>query len=170
MRQLFVKQILAKEITCFDRILDYICYNPVSIPIRHFFRFLKRLPKWLRLCWKTENWDYEGIYDFIEMQLPEMLKAQEEDDIHVPSEVNKRIKQIKLVLEHLKRYREPFDYYEWPEIHTVPSGECKGQTTYRMEFVDADGEEKAQRFHELENKHYEKFWKLFKQWHQGWWT
>ena len=104
------------------------------------------------------------------MQLPEMLKAQEEDDIHVPSEVNKRIKQIKLVLEHLKRYREPFDYYEWPETHTVPSGEYKGQTTYRMEFVDADGEEKAQRFHELENKHYEKFWKLFKQWHQGWWT
>lgn len=170
MRQLFVKQILAKEITLIDRVMDCILYNPVAIYIQHIIRFLKRLPKWLRLCWKTENWDYEGIYDFIEMQLPEMLKAQEEDDIHVPSEVNKRIKQIKLVLEHLKRYREPFDYYEWPEIHTVPSGECKGQTTYRMEFVDADGEEKAKRFHELEAKHYEKFWKLFKQWHQGWWT
>lgn len=43
--------------------------------LRHLGRFLKRLPKWLKLCWRTENWDYESIYDFIEMQLKEMKKA-----------------------------------------------------------------------------------------------
>ena len=146
--------------------------SKVVIGVKHFYRFLKRLPVWLKLCWTTEDWDYEGIYDYIEMQLQAMLRAQEADTWHVPEETRKQIKQIKIVMEHLRRYRDPFKYYDFPEIRTVKSGnKFQGEDTYKTEFIDKEhGEERFNKFIKLENKHFNKFWDLLKKWHTGWWT
>lgn len=166
-RKSFIKELEGKELNMWDTIEDILLYNKVVTEIRHFHRFLKRLPKWLKLCWKTENWDYEGIYYFFEMQLSELIKAQEEDTWHVPDEVRARVKQIKLVQEHLKRYMDPFKYYEWPKTEFIKTD----HETYKMEFVDKEhGQEKADFFHAMEKKHFNKFWDLIKKWHTGWWT
>lgn len=106
------------KMTIKDRLIEIFWYNRLMMFFRHFGRFLKRLPKWLKLCWKTENWDYEGVYDFIEMQLKEMKKAQEKDTWHTPHGVKRAIQQIKCTLVHLDKYRNWQDYYEWPESHT----------------------------------------------------
>ena len=166
-KRLFIKSILGEKINKWDEVIDKIEDSKVVVGVRHFHRFLKRLPKWLKLCWKTENWDYEGIYYFFEMQLSELLKAQEEDTWHVPDEVRARVKQIKLVQEHLKRYMDPFKYYEWPKTEFIKTD----HETYKMEFVDKEhGQEKADFFHAMEKKHFNKFWDLIKKWHTGWWT
>ena len=167
----FLKSLTDEEITIMDKIEEILFYNNFAIFIRHTIRFFNRLPKWLGLCWKTENWDYEGIYDFIEMQLKEMKKAQDEDTWHVEHETKRRSQQIALVLEHLKRYKNPHDYYDYPESELLPTGEYKGQTTYTFEFIDKEhGNERFEKFLEKEEKHYNKFWNLLKKWHRGWWT
>lgn len=160
------------KMTVKDWLIEICWYNRLMIFLRHLGRFLKRLPKWLKLCWRTENWDYESIYDFIEMQLKEMKKAQEEDTWHLQSEVKRSIKQIDLVLSHLDMFRNSHNYFDYPKTKTVPNGELyNGQTTYKIEFIDKEcGEEQFKEFMRFEQKHYDKFWKLLKQWHTNWWT
>ena len=85
-------------------LVEIFWYNRPMIFFRRLGIFIQRLPKWLKLCWKTENWDYESIYDFIEMQLKEMKKAQEKDTWHAPHNVKRAIQQIKCTLAHLDRY------------------------------------------------------------------
>lgn len=160
------------KITIRDWLIEICWYNRLVIFLRHLGRFLRRLPKWLKLCWRTENWDYESIYYFIEMQLKEMKKAQEKDTWHLQSEVKRSIKQINLVLLHLDMFRNSHNYFDFPETETVPTDELySGQPTYKMKFVDKEhGEEQFKEFIRLEQKHYDKFWKLLKQWHTNWWT
>ena len=160
------------KMTTKDWIIEIFCYNRLMIFLRHVGRFFQRLSKRLKLCWKTENWDYESIYDFIEMQLKEMRKAQEKDAWHVQSEVKRSIKQIDLVLLHLDMYRNSHNYFDFPETETIPSGDLyNNEPTYKMEFVDKEyGEEKYKEFIRLEQKHYDKFWNLLKKWHKNWWT
>lgn len=41
----------------------------------------------------------------------------------------------------------------------------------KIEFIDKEcGEEQFKEFMRFEQKHYDKFWKLLKQWHTNWWT
>ena len=171
-RKIFIKEISEMNINFWDKVEDKLFYNTFAINIRHFCRFLKRFPNWLKLCWKTEDWDYEGIYDFLEMQLKQMKKAQEEDIWHAQKDVNRSIKQLNLVLEHLKRYRDPFKYYDFPEITLVKSGHMyNGEETYTTKFIDEeDGQKKFDYFEKMEQKHFDKFWNLLKKWHKNWWT
>lgn len=160
------------KMTVKDWLIEIFWYNRPMIFLRHLGRFFKRLPKWLKLCWRAENWDYESIYDFIEMQLKEMKKAQKEDNWHLQSEVKRSIKQIDLVLLHLDMFRNSHNYFDYPKTKTVPNSELyNGQTTYKIEFIDKEcGEEQFKEFMRFEHKHYDKFWKLLKQWHTNWWT
>lgn len=170
-RAKFIKELQGKTITILDEIWDFICYNNLVCFIRHIFRFLRRLPKWLKLCWNTENWDFEGMYDFLEMFLKDLLKAQEEDTWHVEHETKRRALQIKCTLAHLDRYRNWPDYYEWPESHTEKStyDEKYGQL-YTLVYDDPDADEKIEYVHKMETKHYNKFWDMLRKYHQGWWT
>lgn len=160
------------KMTVKDWLIEIFWYNRPMIFLRHLGRFFKRLPKWLKLCWRAENWDYESIYDFIEMQLKEMKKAQKEDNWHLQSEVKRSIKQIDLVLLHLDMFRNSHNYFDYPKTKTVLNSELyNGQTTYKIEFIDKEcGEEQFKEFMRFEQKHYDKFWKLLKQWHTNWWT
>jgi hypothetical protein len=159
------------KMTLKDWIIEIFWYNDVMAFFRRIGRFLKRLPKWLKVCWTSETWDFEGIYDYLEMWLKELRKAQEEDTWHTEGCVRKAIRSIDLVLAHLDHYRNWTDYYEWPETKFVESDHLyNGDKTYTMEFVDPDGREKADYVHKMEQKHYEKFWKLLKKYHKDWWT
>lgn len=170
-RKSFLKSLNDEELTLLDKLEDIIFYNDAVIFIRHIARFLKRLPIWIKLCWNTESWNYESIYDILEMELKDMKKAQDVDTWHIPHEVKRRSQQIALVLAHLDRFRNPFDYFDYPESKMVRTDhEYNGQPTYTLKFIDEDGEERFKKFHDLEVKHYEKFWKLLKKWHRGWWT
>ena len=153
-------------------LVEIFWYNRPMIFFRRLGRFIQRLPKWLKLCWKTENWDYESIYDFIEMQLKEMKKAQEKDTWHAPHNVKRAIQQIKCTLAHLDRYKNWTDYYEWPESHMEKCEEKdpKYGKLYHIVYDDPKAKEKIKLVHKMEEKHYNKFWYMLKKYHKNWWT
>ncbi len=154
-----------------DWLIEIFWDNKPIIFLRHFGRFLKRLPKWLKLCWNTESRDYESIYDFIEMQLKEMQKAQEKDTLHSPHGVKRAIQQIQCTLAHLDRYRNWQNYYEWPESHTEECEEdSKYGKLYHIVYDNSKANEKIQLVHRMEDKHYNKFWYMLKKYHKNWWT
>lgn len=164
-RKSFIKSLNDEEMTLWETVVEYICYNPVVICLRKIGRFLLRLPRWLVVCWKTEAWDYEGIYYFLGMFLKDLHKAQKEDTWHVEHETKRRAQQIELVLAHLDRYMNWFDYYKWPEaIHTQNL-----DGTYSITYAPED-EKQCEYVHKMEEKHFNKFWDLLKKWHTGWWT
>lgn len=159
------------KITIKDWLIELLWYNRLMIFLRHFGRFVQRLPNWLKLCWKTENWDYESIYDFVEMQLKEMKKAQEEDTLHAPHGVKRAVRQIKCTLSHLDKYRNWTDYYEWPESHTEKCEEdTKYGKSYHIVYDAPKAEEKIQLVYRMKEKHYNKFWYMLKKYHKNWWT
>lgn len=165
-RKSFLKSLNDEKLNLFDIIEDKLLYNPIAIWIRHVFRFMKRLPKYLRLCWINESWDYEGIYNFIEMFLKELYQAQLEDTWHVPRETRRRALQIKCTLEHLDRFRNWPNYYEWPEHKT----EQLENGCYTIVYDDPKAQDMIDVVHKMEQKHYDKFWNMLKKYHTGWWT
>jgi hypothetical protein len=168
-RQLWLKDLRGEVINWWDIAWDKIYYNPVNLFFRHLYRFTKRLVTWLPLCWNTENWDYEGYYDFIMMFMKDQLKAQEEDIWHCQKDVKRRIQQIKICIEYLKRYRDWPKYYKYPEPQHIPREDPKYGTVYSIVYKRGDNikAKEASLYEEFNKK---MFWKRFLQWHQGWWT
>lgn len=168
--KLIENRIFKDSLSIWEIILDWLWYNNFSCFLRHFIRFLKRLPKWVKVAWEQEDWDFEYLYDLIELKLKEFLKAQEEDTIHHPLCTKKCIKQIKVTLARLDRYRNWPNYYEYPmeDVHSEPSPDHDG---YYILVHDSEENEK-QRLGaiDFEQHNYDKFWKDFLQWHQNWWT
>ena len=76
-KQLVVhNKIFKTSLNWWERILDFIFFNKVSCFFRHSYRFIKRLPNYIKLAWDQETWDYEYLYDLIEMKLKELLKLR----------------------------------------------------------------------------------------------
>lgn len=154
-----------EKMTILDYIYDFIFYNKVSIFLRKLGRFILRLPSYIKLCWSNETWDYEGFYDFVEMYLKQLRKAQEKDTWHEEHGRKRAIQQIDLTLAHLDRFRNWPNYYEWPEpIHKqLPDGfwtiEYKKEDKSKIEYV-----------HKMEEKHFNAFWRLLKKYLSNWWT
>ncbi len=177
MRNLFLKELEQQtnpdkeiKITLWDKLEDKLFYNPFSIFIAHIIRFIKRLPKYLKVCWKQENWDIDYLYELIEMKLQEFLKAQQEDTWHLGTE--KRERQIKICLARLDRYRNWPNYYDYPteDIKFVEKEDEIYGKIHVMQHDNSQNEEQRQGAHTFEKKNYDKFWKDFLQYHQGWWT
>lgn len=160
------KNVIFGENSKLEGILDKLLYNSLTIGIRHTWRFLKRLPKYIKLAWQQEDWDYEYLYDLIEMKLKEFQKAQENDDRHEGSW--KYVRQIKVTLARLDRYRNWTNYYEYPmeDIKWVP---CDNNCL-RMEHTNEENEKQRLGAITFEQKNYDKFWKDFLKYHQHWWT
>lgn len=166
MRNLYIKQLKDVKITFIDELEDLLFYNPFSIFLQHLFRFIKRLPKWIKVAWNNEDWYYTYLYDLIELKLKDFLKAQEQDTWHLGTE--RRIKEIKITLARLDRYRNWTDYYDYPldDISWEPTeNNC-------LKMVHSNKENEKQRLGaiDFEQKNYDKFWKNFMKWHQNWWT
>ena len=168
-KQLVVhNKIFKTSLNWWERILDFIFFNKVSCFFRHSYRFIKRLPNYIKLAWDQETWDYEYLYDLIEMKLKELLKAQEEDTWHVGKETKRRAKQIRICLAYLDRFRNWTEYYDYPtdDLRFKPIGNgCS-----KMVHDDTYNELRRKGVDSYIKFNYDMFWKRFLQWHQGWWT
>ena len=164
-RPSFIKGLKDEELTLWEIIYEGIWYCKPMIFLRKIGRFLKALPDYIKICWNNEDWDYEGIYNFIEMYLKRLRKCISEDTWHTEHCVKREIQQIDLVLAHLDRYRNWPNYYEWPE----PIHQENENGTYSIIYREED-KPKCELVHKMETKHYEAFWRLFKKYHSNWWT
>jgi len=133
--------------------------------LRKIGRFIKRIIIWIPILWKQENWDYEYLYDLIEFKLKELRQCLKEDNLHKDSP--KCARQISICLEYLYRYRNPYNYIDYPidDIKFVPceNGCC------RMIHTNNLNEIKRKKIFGYENFNYDMFWKRFLQWHLNWW-
>ena len=64
-RKAFIKSLYNQDLTLWGNIEDKILYGKFGCFIRHFIRFIKRLPKWIKICWNQEDWDIGYLYDLI---------------------------------------------------------------------------------------------------------
>lgn len=165
MRKLYVKEINGDKITMMDIIIDKLTYNPLVLFILKCLRFIKRLFIWIPLIWKQENWDIAYLYDLIEFKLKDILVALEDDNIHEEKGVKRRVRQVKICLAYLDRYRNWPKYYDYPDVEWVPTE----HGCYTMKYKPGD-KIKADECHDYEKFNYDMFWKRFMQWHQGWWV
>ena len=130
-------------------------------------RFLKRLPAWIKLCWNQEDWDYGYIYDLLEFKLKKLQQVIEQDTIHEPKDVNRSVRQIKICLQYLDRFRN------WPEYYDYPMDDIKwveGDFGLCMKSTNSINEAKRKHATAYEQFNYEMFWKRFLQWHRSWWV
>jgi len=79
-------------------------YDTFIVPVKKVYRYSKRLIRWIPFLWNNENWDFHYLIDVLEFKLQELEEAQRTDDLHVGSE--KRAREIRIVLEHIKRYKD----------------------------------------------------------------
>ena len=130
-----------------DYIVEFLLYNDFSIFLRRVGRFILRLFRWIPVLWNQEEWDYEYIYDLLDLKMRELYMNMAKDTWHDQKEVQKGLKQIEICLMRLSRWRNWTDSYSY--------------------LIDEDTYKSAIEF---EQKNYDKFWKDFLTWHRGWWT
>ena len=100
--------------------------------------------------------------------MKELLKAQEQDTIHLQKDVKRSIKQIKVCLAYLDRYRNSTKYYDYP-IDDIIFEPCKNNCS-KMNYTNKYNEIRRKGIISYEKFNYDMFWKRFLQWHQGWWV
>lgn len=167
-RPSFIKELQELPMTLKDWIIEIFCYNPISRFLKKIWRFILRLFRWLPLLWNQEEWDYEYVYDLIEMKMKELRKEMSKDFWHDQKVVQKSIKQINICLAHLDRWRNWTNYYYYPMddvYHESTENGC-----YQMKYSSEVKEKQRLGAHDFEQNHYNKFWRDFLKWHQGWWT
>lgn len=167
-RPSFIKSLSNTEMTIKDYITEAIWYNSFSCFLRKVGRFILRLFRWLPVLWNQEDWDYEYIYDLLEMKMKELRKDMSKDTWHEQKGVQKRIKQIGICLKRLDMWRNWPEYYNYPTddiVHTPTKDGC-----YRLDYTSEENEKQRLGAIDFEQKNYDKFWKDFLAWHRGWWT
>ena len=167
-RPSFIKSMQELPMTIRDWITEVICYNVVSRFLRKLGRFILREIRWAKVLWSQEEWDYEYVYDLLEMKMKELKKDMSNDYWHDQKIVQKSIKQIDICLARLDRWRNWLKYYYYPTddlIHVPTKDGC-----YKIEYTSEENEKQRAGAYNFETKNYNKFWKDFLAWHRGWWT
>ena len=156
------------RMTVKDWAAELLWYNNFSCFLRRVGRFIKREVRWAPILWNQEEWDFSYMYDLLVMKMKELKKDMSKDYWHEQKSVQRGIKQIDICLARLDRYRNWPDYYDYPleDIYSEPTEDgC-----YKMCYASEKNEKQRQGAHAFEEKNYNKFWKDFLRWHQGWWT
>lgn len=134
--------------------------------IRHIGRFLKRLPKYVKFAWQQEDWHYNYLYDLIEMKMKEFLEAQKKDKIHYEKDVKRYIKQLKICLMQMDRFRNCDKYIDFP-VEDIEYAES-GDGWFIRQYTNEENEKKRLENIKFEEKNFNKFWKNFIKWHRNW--
>ena len=152
-----------------DWIEEIICYNTISSFIRRIGRFILREIRWIPVLWNQEDWDFEYMYDLLEMKMKELRKDMSKDFWHDQKSVQKGIKQIDICLKRLDRWRRwpVYQYYPTDDRYTEPTEDGK---YYTVKYASEINERQRLGAFDFEKKNYDKFWKDFLAWHRGWWT
>ena len=167
-RPSFIKAIEEAPMTLKDILEEVLVYNRVSAFIRKCGRFTLRIIRWLPVLWNQEDWDYEYIYDLLEVKMKELRKDMSKDYWHEQKSVQKGIRQIDICLARLDRWRNWTNYYEYPmeDLYYEPTKDgC-----LRMCYASEKNEKQRSGAIEFEEKNFNKFWEDFVKWHRGWWT
>jgi hypothetical protein len=135
---------------------------------RKIGRFIGKMPAYLKLLWRDEDWDYSFLLDMMRLKLTRMKKEHEEDEIHAGN--LKRAREIAIIIGHLDRYTDIYkytnseDYDIWFEKCEDHEGfsTLKSNRSKRGDFL-------AERQRKLEEWHYNEFFrKLQKQLTRFW--
>lgn len=132
-------------------------FNNVTYPFKRIYWFLDRVITMIPILWKDQDWDYEGIYYYLEFKLKRLREVLVEDDIHKDSP--RCVKEIDLCLEHLNRYLNWDDYLVWPMDGPV--------------FGKPETVESYQQKHDImkfAEKNHKLFWKQLVHWYRNWWS
>lgn len=167
-RPSFLKQIQELPMTIKDWFIEITFFNSLSNFLRRIYRFILREIRWIPVLWNQEEWDFEYMYDLLEMKMKELRKNMSKDIWHDQKVVQKSIKQIDICLARLDRWRNWGKYYYYPMcdiVHIPTENGC-----YRMDYTSEANEKQRYGAMFFEQKNYDKFWKDFLAWHRGWWT
>ena len=143
--------------------------------IYKFFRFIKRLFLWIPTIWRIENWDYEYFLDLVVLQLKQMEIALRTDTHSLNA--SSRARQIRIVLEHIKRYKNIDDYAEHVSYqeyldneYWVPAGDNCVQLCYKDEALERKHFLIEKRLGGLESWHLHESFRLINKYIQSWWV
>ena len=164
----FIKGIKDVPMTIKDYIIEVVWYNRFTCFLRRFGRFLLREIRWAPVLWNQEEWDYEYMYDLLEMKMKKFKKDMLKDYWHDQKSVQRSIQQIDICLARLDRWRNWPRYYDYPmdDVYYEPTEDgC-----YVMKYSSEENEKQRLGANAFEEKNYNKFWKDFLAWHRGWWT
>ena len=152
-----------------DWVVETVCFNTISRFLRRLGRFILREVRWIPVLWNQEDWDFEYMYDLLEMKMKEIRKDMSKDIWHNQKVVQKSIKQIDICLARLDRWRNWTNYYYYPtnDIYSEPTEDGK---YYVQKYASEENEKQRLGALTFEQKNYDKFWKDFLAWHRGWWT
>lgn len=132
-------------------------FDRVTYPFKRTYWFLDRLITIIPTLWKDQDWDYEGIYYYLEFKLKRLREVLVEDDIHKDSP--RCVKQIDIVLEHLNRHLKWDDYLVWPMDGPI-FGKPETVESYHQKHHIIKFEEKNRKL----------FWKQLVHWYRNWWS
>ena len=162
------------------KFISFVCdkyYNifPTFWRVKKFGRFIKRLFLWIPTIYRIENWDYEYLIDIMVIQLKQMEIALSSDTMVVCAPA--RAKQIRIVLEHIKRYKNIEEYVEhisnkeyFNNQYWSPEGKnltrlCHIDEVLRHQHLLID-----KRASDLENWHLTEAFRIIGKRVRGWWT
>lgn len=137
--------------------------------LRKLGRFLLREIRWIPVLWNQEDWDFEYVYDLLEVKMKELRRDMSKDTWHDQKGVQRGIKQINICLARLDRWRNWSDYYYYP-MDDVYSELTEDGKYHVMKHASEENEKQRLGAIDFEQKNYNKFWKDFLAWHRGWWT
>ena len=151
-----------------EHLIDILWHNDFSIFLRKFGRFILREIRWIPVLWNQEEWDFEYIYDILEMKMKELKKDMSKDTWHAQKDVQKSIKQIEICIARLNRWRN------WPSYYYYPMDDIYHKSTknggYVIGYSSEINEKQRLGANNFEQKNYDKFWEDFLKWHRRWWT
>lgn len=149
-------------------LINFLWHNDFSIFLRKFGRFILREIRWTSVLWNQEEWDFEYIYDLLEMKMKELKKDMCKDTWHDQKVIQRSIKQIDICLARLDRWRNWTSHYYYPIDDVYYKKTENG--CYTLEYKSEINEKQRSGANDFEQKNYDKFWKDFLKWHRGWWT
>lgn len=143
----------------------------VKYLIRRIVRFPKRIYEWRSILFNHEYWSDSSIIDLLQFSLEKLKKENKYDTIYVNSD--KRAREIFIVLEHIKRYKDidkytldndTDEYLNNSYMEEITEGEHKGY--FMMKYRDEKLHKKHSRVvlhqRDLEQWHYNEIWRRMK--------
>ena len=126
--------------------------------LRKFGRFILRLFKWIPILWRQEDWDFEYIYDLLEIKMKDLRECLKKDSLHVNSD--RHVREISVCLGYMDR----FHYIKKPDnLKSIGIEEIHSNIgEYRIK-------EYVRKNVAFEKDNYDMFWKCFIKWHRNWW-
>ena len=142
-------------------------WHEVKYTIRKILRFPLRVIEWSKIIFHDEDWDF-SLYtlDLLEFKLQKMAKHLDKYSHHLYKD--RDVKQIKEVIEHIKRYKDIDEYVLKEECNYWTEKTEDGY--HRMkDDMSKHGKFLLKRSMDLEKWHWEEIWRKLSKYARGWW-